>query len=375
MSSIWVPAPGGGRRSGYNPSMSTHTRNPHPPTRWIAGSGLLAAAILASACGPGSGPEPDAADGAPLFAYVSPDPIGVNPFLILGQEGIEQAARKHGARTLVLESEDPTTRDENVRAALSEGASLVLVLGFEFGDVIPRAAEEFPEVDFLIVDQCIEDPPENVYCAMFKEYESAFLIGAAAAALSESRHVGVIGAVDIPFLHRYTEGFTLGARHVDPEIEVSILWVGGASPFSDPVRAKEQALAMAGDGADTILAAAAAGNFGIFEAARDEGFATFGIDVNQCPSAPGVVVDNMIKRVDVVIGEAVDAIRAGEPGRVSEYGLAERGVGLVALTSEDPASSQCRILDHPEVLERLRALERQIIDGEIQIDDPMFPDP
>ena len=337
----------------------------------------LALAAVTAACGPAATPGPEGTDEPPLFAYVSPDPLGVNPFLILGQTGIEQAASKHGARTLVLESEDPTSREENVRAAIAEGASLVLVLGFEFGDVIPRAARESPEVEFLIVDQCIDDPPENVHCAVFKEYESAFLIGAAAAELSATGHVGVIGALDIPFLHRYTEGFTLGARHVNPEIEVSVLWVGGASPFSDPVRAKEQALAMAAGGADYVLAAAGGGNFGIFEAARERGFATFGIDVNQCPEAPGVVVDNMLKRVDLVIGEAVDAIlagpgQAGRPGQVLEYGLAEHGVGLVALSDDDPASSQCRILEHPRVLDRLRDLERKIVAGEIRIEDPMF---
>ncbi len=328
---------------------------------------------LVVACG-GSAETPDGmADERPLFVYVSPDPMGVNPFLIMGQTGLEQAAERHGARTMVLESEDPTTRDENVRAAIAEGAALVLVLGFEFGDVLAEVAPSAPDVEFLIVDQCIEAPPPNVHCAMFKEYEAAFLIGAAAASLSNTGHVAVIGALDIPFLHRYTEGFALGARHVDPQVRVSTLWVGGESPFSDPVRAKEQALALAADDADYVLTAAAAGNFGVFEAAEEQGFGAFGIDVNQCPSAPGVVVENMIKKVDLVIAEAVDAIFTDRGRQLLEYGLAEGGVGLVTLTSDDPQTSQCRILDHPEILERLREIERQIVAGEIKIEDPMFP--
>ncbi len=286
------------------------------------------------------------------------------------------------ARAMVLESEDPTTRDENVRAAIADGAALVLVLGFEFGDVLHEVAPASPEVQFLIIDQCIDSPPPNVHCATFKEYEAAFLVGAAAASLSETGHVAVIGALDIPFLHRYTEGFALGARYVDPEIRISTLWVGGESPFSDPVRAKEQALALAADGADYILAAAAAGNYGVFEAAEEQGFAAFGIDVNQCPAAPGVVVENMIKKVDMVIVEAVSAIfqhREHElVGQASArhnfaYGLAEAGVGLVTFTSDDPAASRCRILEHPELLEELREIERLIIAGEIRIKDPMFP--
>ncbi len=348
--------------------------------RLLRGRAPLVAGLLLihTACAPAPETASETAGGesspaTPLFAYVSPDPMGVNPFLIMGQTGIEQAAAKHGARTMVLESEDPTTRDENVRAAIAEGASLVLVLGFEFGDIVPRAAKEHPDVEFLIVDQCIDNPPPNVHCGVFKEYESGFLIGAAAASLSQTGHVGVIAAVDIPFLHRYTESFAQGARHIAPEIRVSTMWVGGENPFADPVRAKEQALAMAADGVDHILTAAAAGNFGVFEAAKQQGFKAFGIDVNQCPSAPEVVVENMIKRVDVVITEAIDAIMAGTSEQLLEYGLAGGGVGLVTLTSDDPASSQCRILDHPEVLDILRDLERQIIDGEILIPDPMFP--
>ena len=333
----------------------------------------LAAAALLAACGAPESSDRGRADEPPLYVYVSPSPMGVNPFLIMGQTGLERAAERHGARTMVLESEDPTTRDENVRAAVAEGAALVLVLGFEFADVLREVAPAAPEVRFLIVDQCIDQPPPNVHCATFKEYESAFLVGAAAAWLSETHHVGAIGALDIPFLHRYTEGFALGARHANPEIRVSTLWVGGESPFSDPVRAKEQALALAASGADPILTAAAAGNFGVFEAAAERSFQVFGIDVNQCPSAPGVVVESMIKKVDLVIAETVAAILAGGQ-QILEYGLAERGVGLVTLASDDPGSSQCRILEHPELLERLRDLERRIAEGEIVIDDPMFAD-
>ncbi|MDQ4077467.1 MAG: BMP family ABC transporter substrate-binding protein [Chloroflexota bacterium] len=318
--------------------------------------------------------EEDVADQEePLkFAYVSPDPLGVNAFLIMGQSGIEAAGEQWGAETQVLESEDPTTRVENVRAAVNEGADIVMVLGFEFNDIIPQVAAEAPEVEFLIVDQCIEDPPPNVHCAVFREHEGAFLIGVAAASLSETNHVGAIGALDIPFLHRYTDGFAAGARYVNPDIEVDTLWVGGDNPFSDPARAKEQALAMAANGADQIFAATAAGNFGIFEAAEEQDFFAYGVDVNQCPTAPGHVVDNLLKRVDVVVVQAIDAIMEGTEESVFVYGLEEDGIGLVALDAEEPAESQCVIMEHPEVIERLAEVEQQIISGEIVVEDPMF---
>lgn len=329
---------------------------------------LIASSLLALSCGGDSSPS-----GAekPLFVFVSPDPLGVNPFLTMGQTGIEEAAKRFGAESLVLESEDPMTRDENLRAAVAEGAELVVVLGFEFNDLLPDVAIGSPAVEFLIVDHCIDDPPPNVHCALFREFDGSFLIGAAAAMLSESGRVGAIGVADIPFLHRYTDGFAAGARHVRPEIEVSVRWVGGENPFADPVRAKEQALALAAEGVDHIYSAAAAGNLGVFEAARDEGFYAFGIDVDQCPAAPGRIVDNMMKRVDRVIVEATESIRAGAARTLLVYGVGSSGLTLTALQEEGPIESDCLIVDHPEVRAELRALAARIEAGEIGIEDPM----
>ena len=329
----------------------------------------LAASMLAVACGGADGPPAGAE--RPLFVFVSPDPLGVNPFLTMGQTGIEEAAARFGAEAMVLESEDPMTRDENLRAAVAEGAELVVVLGFEFNDLLPELAAESPEVEFLIVDHCVESPPPNVHCALFREFDGAFLVGAAAARLSESGKVGAIGVADIPFLHRYTDGFAAGARHVRPDIEVSVRWVGGESPFADPVRAKEQALALAAEGVDYVFSAAAAGNLGVFEAASERGFYAFGIDVDQCPAAPGRIVDNMMKRVDRVIVEAADSILAAPASTFLVYGVGSPGLTLTALEEPTPAGSECLIVELPGLITELRALAERVAADEVGIEDPM----
>ena len=90
-----------------------------------------------------------------FFVYVSPDPIGVNAFLEMGKIGIEAAAAKYNADVQTYESTSAVARRENVEAALNEGASLIVVLGFEFNDIIAELAPTAPDVNFLIVDQCI----------------------------------------------------------------------------------------------------------------------------------------------------------------------------------------------------------------------------
>jgi basic membrane protein A and related proteins len=302
-------------------------------------------------------------------AYVTPDPIGQNQFLNLGQDGIDRIAEEYGVETETVESTNPTEREENVRAVARDGWDIVVVLGFEFLDIITAAADEFPDTSFVTVDFCLDQPKPNVYCAVFREHEAAFLVGAVAGLLTESNVVGTVTSIDTPFTRRWPEGFAQGAQYVNPDVDVKSLFVGS---FTDPAKAKEQALAMNADGADHIFAAAAAGNPGVFEAAADKDFFTYGVDINECPDDPAHVMENLIKRVDVAVYETVGDILEGKTTEnVHAYGLAEGGVGLTVLTAEDPEATQCAILDHPDVIEQVRDLQQKIIDGEIEVDDPL----
>lgn len=307
-----------------------------------------------------------------LYVYISPDPIGVNAFLQMGQVGAEAAGEQFGAEVLTFESANAAARRDNVEAALNEGADIIMVAGFEFDDIIAQLAPTAPDTQFLIVDQCIENRPDNVHCAMFREYEATYLIGVAAGMLTETGQVGVVSALDIPFLHRYTDGYAMGARAENPDVEVDIRWVGGENPFSDPVRAKEQAVAINAAGSDVIFTATSGGDFGVFEAAREQDFLTFAVDVNLCPEAPEQMVSGTLKRVDNAIISAVQAIEAGESQVTLALGIAEGGMSIIGLEDEGLAESQCLIADMPEVLERVRAVAEEIASGELKIPDPMF---
>lgn len=307
------------------------------------------------------------------IVYVSPNPIGNNPFLVMGRDGTNAAAEKHGAKASTIESDTPQAILENLYAAANEGADLIVALSFSAVDPVAEVAPTAPDTQFLIVDACPSgDRPDNLHCAVFREHEASFLMGAMAAMQTESGKLGAVSAIDIPFLHRFTDGFADGARHVTPGIEVEVRWVGGQNPFSDPVRAKEQALALKAIGADVIYAAAAAGNFGIYEAAPSEGFKIMGVDANHCPLAGGTMYDSALKRVDQAILQSVDAIMNGAKQNFASYGLAENGVGGVVLdTDEGLANSGCLIADQAETVAKVREIAKQIIAGEIKVNDPL----
>jgi basic membrane protein A and related proteins len=306
------------------------------------------------------------------FVYVSAMPIAGDDYWTMGKIGTERAAQKYGAAVEILECQRPEEGEEKLRTAAREGANIIVVLAFEFHPFLTKVAAEFPDVQFLNVDQCPENPPANMHCAVFREHEATFLLGAAAASLTKTQHLGVIGALDIPFLHRFTDVFAEGARYVNPNVQVSVKWIGGEMPFNDPKQAKVLAEELADAGADHIFSAGAMSDYGVFEAAQEKKFFAYGTEINKCPAAPGYIVENIIKRVDVAVVQSVDGILAGTSEHFKSYGLASGGIGIVALASEHPEQSQCVIMEHPDVVQRLKEIQGKIIAGEITIHDPVL---
>jgi basic membrane protein A len=334
----------------------------------IAAAAVASVAACNASKAPAGGPSAGQPAGGPALVLVTPNPVGVNDFLKLAVQGVEESAKKHNGSQKVFQSTDPASIQQNLAAAVREKPAVVVAVGFNFADAIAAEAEQNPSQKFLFVDSCTTKPFPNVTCAVFREHEGSYLAGAEAGLLSKSGKVGAIVVLDTPQFRRFSEPFGQGAAKAKPGTTMTPLYIGGANPFNDPARAKALAATLAGQGVDHVMgAASAAGNPGVFEAAKQGGFFAYGVDVDQCPLSQGQVVDNVIKRTDVVIGDGVDAILSGQSGQTKSYGLKENGVSLTGLES---SSSQCVVAGHPDVLTKVRELRDQIVSGAITVDDP-----
>jgi len=327
----------------------------------------LLAGCNASSSGGGGGS--DASGGGPSLILITPEPVGVNPFLQLAVDGVKKAAKDAKGKARVFESQDPTNIQQQMDAAVADKPDVLAVVGFEFADAVGAAAKANPKQKFLFVDACTTETFDNVTCAVFREHEGVYLAGVEAGLLTKSGQVGAIVALDTPQIRRFSDPFGAGAQSVKPGVGFTPLYVGGDSPFNDPARAKEQALSLVAKGADYVMAAAAAGNLGVFDAAKSGSFAAFGVDVNQCPTAEGHVVDNVVKEVDVVTADSIGNILDGKKGGISSYGLKEKGVTLTGL-QDDVASSKCLIAAHPDVIDQVKSVRDKIVGGEVKVDDP-----
>ncbi|MCM3784648.1 BMP family protein [Neobacillus mesonae] len=330
--------------------------------------------ILLAACGSdsGSGSNENASAGgsadsgeAKKAVLVLPEKIGVNPFFVQMDEGFKRAGEEFGIEVKTIESTDAAAFEQNLRAAVAENYDLIMTATFQAEDALKKVAAENPNKTFAIVDTVVDLP--NVRSVGFKEYEGAYLLGAAAGLATKTNKVGMIAAQDIPLIKKYTEGFRAGLESVNPDAEFLVSYAGG---FNDPAKAKELAIVQADQGADFIAGASAVGDLGVFEAAKEKGFYTSGQDTDRTVEDPEHIVLSQLKSTDSVAYEELKAFAEGnfEFGSVS-YGLKEDGVGLTFVTRD--SESELSPFIGQEVVDQVKEIKEKIVSGEIEVKDPL----
>ncbi len=240
-------------------------------------------------------------------------------------------------------------REDNLRLLAESGAELIIANGFAFAQNVWRVGTEFPDVMFGITDDCPQDDTftvvemPNVRCMLSAEEQGSFLMGVAAALKSKTGTVGFIGGVQVPLILKFQAGFEAGAKAANPDITilpaVYLTQVPDFTGFNDPVKGKEAALALYGQGADVIYHAAGGSGLGLFEAAAelstDDSFLwAIGVDSDQYnqvadkPELQAHILTSMLKRVDVAVGKVITDFLEGNftPGAV-RLGIAEGGIG------------------------------------------------
>src|SRR6185295_7616602 len=156
--------------------------------------------------------------------------------------------------------------------------------------------------------------------------------GAVAGQMTKTKHVGFVGGMDIPLIHKFEAGYRAGVLAVCPACQVHVAYAGTTpEAFRDPVKGKALAVSQISAGADVLYHASGTTGHGVFEACRDMGVKAIGVDADQHDEMPGTVITSMIKRGDVAVFDIIADVTRGEfKGGLRSFGLAEHGVGYVS---------------------------------------------
>ena len=88
---------------------------------------------------------------------------------------------------------------------------------------------------------------------LFNEDEGGYMAGVLAASLSESGVIGVVGGrEDVPPVVKLVNGYEVGAKSVNPDIQVLKIY---NESFTDPDKGASDAQQFIGEGADVIFGA------------------------------------------------------------------------------------------------------------------------
>lgn len=222
-----------------------------------------AAALMLAACGkdePKPAPaakeaktaaQPAAAAKEPMkvaFVYVSP----ANEEGWSSQHDIARmyVEKKFGDKIKVTWIENvPENADAErvIRDLAQQGNKMIFATSFGYMNGVMKVAKEFPNVYFEHATGYKTDKNVKNYTARF--YEARYLAGKLAAATTKSNTLGYVAALPIPEVFQGINAYTLGARSVNPNVQVRVVWT---SAWYDPGKEADATKSLIGQGADVI---------------------------------------------------------------------------------------------------------------------------
>lgn len=304
-----------------------------------------------------------AADISPAVVY---DKAGKNDksFNEAVYHGITKFSKDTGIKVREVEPTNEVQTGQGLSKLAKRKSSPIVGVGFSMANAVEKAAKEFPETKFTIIDMVIDLP--NVQSVVFAEHEGSFLVGALAAMKSTSAKVGFVGAMDIPLIRKFSCGFEQGVKYQNKDVEIMLNMIGSTgAAFNNPSKGGELAKSQFGQGADVIFAAAGGSGSGVYQAAKDLGKYAIGVDSNQNHLQPGTMLTSMVKRVGEAAYVTFSEAKEGtwEP-KIKVMDLKAGGVDW-ALDEHN------RDLVTADMEKRMDELKAMIISGEIKVHNYM----
>ena len=255
---------------------------------------LLALLLFASA----------SAFAAPLKIAIvtSPNEVDDGSFNTENYNGILDFIKEYPDSTVTAIQEKSGNPAECVKVLENVAADYdaVICTGFQFAG-LQEVAEDNPDVKFLLVDTWPDNDAviENVNAMKFKEEESGFFAGMAAALSSKAKKVAIVNGIAFPTNVNFQYGFMSGVnyvnRHYNTDVKIIELPsysgtdvtgknVGGnyVGSFVDAANGKVVGQALIREGCDVIFVAAGGAGMGVFTAAKEaQDVFVIGCDVDQ----------------------------------------------------------------------------------------------
>ncbi|MER6473719.1 BMP family lipoprotein [Streptomyces collinus] len=264
-------------------------------------------------------------------------------------------------------NESDADKIQRLETLAKAGYNPVIGVGFAYAPAVKQVATKYPKVTFGIIDDNTIQA-KNVADMVFHEEQASYLAGVAAAKATKKHHIGFIGGVDIPLIHKFEAGFDQGAKSVDPKIKIESQYLtqtpaeGG---FSSPDKGENAANGQIDAGADVIYHAAGLSGQGVIKSAAEHKVWAVGVDSDQYQQSAlakykDYILGSALKNVGGAVYDLAKSVYDGKPLSGEVRGdLKSGGVGF--------ADSNPKYKALPGVAAAVDKAKQDIVSGKITV--------
>lgn len=123
-----------------------------------------------------------------------------------------------------------------IRQLASKGHELIFTTSFGYMNPTLKVAKRFPKVAFEHASGYKRSKNMGTYFT--RAYQGRYLTGLVAGKMTKTNVIGYVASFPIPEVIRGINAFTKGAREVNPDVQVKVVW---ASTWYDPAKEREAA--------------------------------------------------------------------------------------------------------------------------------------
>ena len=143
--------------------------------------------------------------------------------------------------------ENATAIRPAVELFIDRGANIILGSAFGYSDTFLELAKQYPKVAFI--NPAGTTNAANLQSIYGRTYESQYLCGMAAGAISKTGKLGFVAANPFGLVNWTVNAYALGAQKMNPDATVTGVFTGA---WNDPVKERAAAEALIEQGIDVI---------------------------------------------------------------------------------------------------------------------------
>ena len=281
------------------------------------------------------------------FVYVSP--IGDAGWTYQHDLGRLQVEKETGVTTSYVENvKEGPDAERVIREMAKRGDKVVFATSFGFMNYALKVSRSFPDTAFIHATGYKLGDNMGLINARF--YEGRYLTGVIAGEVTSSNVLGYVAAFPIPEVLQGINAFIKGARSVNPNAELRVIWVNS---WYDPGKEREAALTLLSQGADVVTHHT--DSTAVVQAAEEKGKYAFGYHSDMSKYGPNAHLTAATHHWGDYYVRIVKEVQAGSWKPSSVWGVYREGMIKLAPLNKKVISD--------ELSDRIRAMEMQMERG------------